>query len=216
ILNSDCTDMLFIPFTGNYSPGRNGIGRLNLSPVYSLINSTGGTVEFERDDSSEMSIVIKLPATKISYPNYQTFSPAGPEKKLPASASGLNVLVLENNSLLQNIIVKTVISSGGKSEIVTSGKSALEMLDKKSYNLFFVDIIGTGNSVKKLLNNFREKAGNTTVIMVMRNGEEELVESLGLKNFYFIEKNFDSNQVKNIINKAIGNNIKNTGNTNFN
>ncbi|MCL5037156.1 MAG: response regulator [Chloroflexi bacterium] len=203
LIDINSVEQLFIPYRLGFQSGRHPGKNYSLAPVYTLINSIGGRLEFEQETETDFSIIIRLPVYEVPDIVYQEYAPVKNNVRVQAFLNGFNILILENNKPLRDIIIRTVTDKGGKVDYATHSRAAVQMLEEKKYNLFFLDIITTDTNAEKLMKELRAKAGNIPIIIVLRKNEKEFVEPLKMENIYFIRKDFDPESLQEKMREAL-------------
>lgn len=107
--------------------------------------------EFDEQHLSSLKIVAKLPKPLSTQRLHHTLAqvlcvpiltpPVRKRDTIPVDDSGhnLNILVVEDNFMNRNVIAGMLKRLGYHADIVENGQEALDILDKKHYDLIFMD-----------------------------------------------------------------------------
>ncbi|MGD2086925.1 MAG: response regulator [Candidatus Aminicenantes bacterium] len=115
-----------------------------------------------------------------------------------------NILVVDDDKSLCEGVALVLNDEGYTADMVTSGKEALEMVNKKKYALVIVDLMMPGMDGIDLLKEVKKKRPNTTVIMITGYPSiKTAVKSIKLSAFDYIPKPFTPNELRSLVARAL-------------
>ncbi|MFC2145999.1 response regulator [Acidobacteriota bacterium] len=115
-----------------------------------------------------------------------------------------NILVVDDDISLCEGVAMVLTDEGYTVDMVTSGKEALEMVDKNKYAVVIVDLMMPGMDGIDLLKEVKKKRPNTTVIMVTGYPSiKTAVKSIKLSAFDYIPKPFTPNELRSLVARAL-------------
>lgn len=118
---------------------------------------------------------------------------------------GKTILVVEDNDINQQVVFHTLRNAGARTDVVNSGKSALEMLDYKSYDCIIMDIHMPGMDGYQTTQAIRKKGIQTYMIAMTASalkGEKERCLAAGMNEY--VSKPFERADLFHKIRKGIG------------
>lgn len=121
----------------------------------------------------------------------------------------LNVLVVDDSSVMRAIIIKTLYMSGlplGEIYEASNGKEGLEILEKNWIDLALVDINMPVMSGEEMIDHIRSKKeiADLPIIVVSTESSETKIEMLQRKGAGFIHKPFTPELLKEAIESMMG------------
>ncbi|MEC5147953.1 response regulator [Chitinophaga sp. 212800010-3] len=122
--------------------------------------------------------------------------------------TGKTILVVEDNDINQQVVFHTLRNAGARTDVVNSGKSALEMVDYKFYDCIIMDIQMPGMDGYQTTRAIREKGIRTPIIAMTASalkGEKERCLEAGMNNY--ISKPFERGDLFYKILKEMGEQI---------
>lgn len=115
-----------------------------------------------------------------------------------------NILVVDDDIALCEGVAAVLKDEGYTVDMVNSGKSALEMLDKSKYAVVIADLMMPGMDGIDLLKEIKKKRPNTTVIMVTGYPSiKTAVKSIRLSAFDYIPKPFTPTELRSLVARAL-------------
>ena len=118
---------------------------------------------------------------------------------------GRTILVVEDNDINQQVVFHTLRNAGARTDVVNSGRAALEMLDYKSYDCIIMDIQMPGMDGYEATQSIRSKGIRTFIIAMTASalkGERERCLETGMDDY--ISKPFEAADLFNKILKGLG------------
>lgn len=183
---SDETQLkIFQPFytTKGFDVGR-GLG---MSGVYSIIKGIGGEIFVK---SSEVgigtTIELKIPINAQS----NSFKIIDKEPKSTTSPKVLNVLWVDDDALIRISSAKMVEQLGHNCDKASNGLSALELLEKKSYDLVITDIGMPEMNGWQLADKINQNFGKRIKIAIVSGWDIEEKEKIEHQIDYILDKPF--------------------------
>lgn len=120
----------------------------------------------------------------------------------------IRILLVEDNKINQRVTELTLKKWGIQTDIADSGAIALEMLNRKPYNLILMDIQMQGmdgfETTRFIRNHQREEIRNTPVMALTASGKPEEAQKCfeaGMEDYIF--KPFNTNELYNKIIKLV-------------
>jgi CheY-like chemotaxis protein len=131
-------DKIFDPFFTTKEVGK-GTG-LGLSMVYGFVKQSGGDVRFHTEEGQGTTFELFLPrASEHAEPD----EPAPPLAEL--SGAGQSVLVVEDDALVRDSVIKQLEGLGYKPLVAANGAEALALIETNEHvDLLFTDLIMPG------------------------------------------------------------------------
>lgn len=118
---------------------------------------------------------------------------------------GKTILVVEDDDINQQVVFHTLRNAGARTDVVNSGKSALEMLDYKSYDCIIMDIQMPGMDGYQTTQAIRRKGIQTYMIAMTASalkGEKDRCLAAGMNEY--VSKPFDRTDLFHKILKGLG------------
>jgi PAS domain S-box-containing protein len=118
---------------------------------------------------------------------------------------GKTILVVEDNDINQQVVFHTLRNAGARTDVVNSGKAALEMVDYKPYDCIIMDIQMPGMDGYQTTQAIRRKGINTCIIAMTASalkGEKERCLQAGMNDY--ISKPFEREDLFHKILKGLG------------
>lgn len=115
-----------------------------------------------------------------------------------------NILVVDDKDSMRKMLVETLSDVGHRVDSAPSGKSALELIHNKSYDLVLTDLKMPDLSGLEVLNGVKEVATDTSVIVMTAYGTvEDAVTAMKRGATDFITKPFDTEHLCVLIDRAL-------------
>lgn len=118
---------------------------------------------------------------------------------------GKTILVVEDNDINQQVVFHTLRNAGARTDVVNSGKAALEMVDYKTYDCIIMDIQMPGMDGYDTTQAIRQKGIKTCIIAMTASalkGEKERCLQAGMNDY--ISKPFERENLFHKILKGLG------------
>lgn len=112
-------DRIFEPFFSTKAPGQ-GTG-LGLATVYGLVHQSGGTIRLESEVGVGSTFYVHLPVVDPD-------APQAPEPRAKAPESAVDVLLVENVSMVERLIRRILEPRGYRVRSVNESRRALDLL----------------------------------------------------------------------------------------
>ena len=161
-MNEEAKSKIFQPFfsTKGFEAGR-GLG---MSGVYSVVKSFGGNIQVVSSEIGQgTTIEIDFPFKK-----QQEISVATTQKEQSAKKNEkLHVLWVEDDDIIRESISQIIQLVGHQCDTASSGKLALEYLDKNTYDIVLTDIGMTEMTGWQLADAIKEKFKGTMPVCVV-------------------------------------------------
>lgn len=121
----------------------------------------------------------------------------------------LNVLVVDDSSVMRSIIIKTLYMSGlplGEIHEASNGKEGLEVLEKNWIDLALVDINMPVMSGEEMIDHIRsnKETADLPIIVVSTESSETKIEMLQKKGAGFVHKPFTPELLREAIESMVG------------
>ena len=116
------------------------------------------------------------------------------------------ILIVDDNADIRNILNDLITDAGYKTRVAANYNQALSEIDKKMPDVAILDVkLDKGdNDGIELLNHIKTKDKDIPVIIISGHANIQMaIDSLKSGAFEFIQKPFDSERLKNFINRAI-------------
>ncbi len=180
---------LFTPFFTTKEPGH-GTG-LGLSISYSIVESHGGHISYERAPGGGASFRIDLPQAPAPRP-----APAAPAAEpatlLPPSFAKRAILLVDDDPAVRRLVQALFGREGHTVEVARNPEHALELTDGHGYDLILADgqVSAQGKLfVEELMSRHPDLRGRTLVATGdVRPATDEALERLGLR---YVRKPFN-------------------------
>lgn len=124
--------------------------------------------------------------------------------KKAATVEG-NVLVVDDDPRVREVL-KDVISEQGYSVTgAETGERALEELERRHYDLIFLDLMLPGISGVDVLSAIKEKDRKAVVVIITGYGDDPIaMEAMSLGPLFLIRKPFRANDIAEVLNVVVG------------
>jgi len=124
-----------------------------------------------------------------------------------ANSSGKIILVVEDEPVIAQVCSRTLSAEGFQVEIAVNGKAALEILDKKEYDLCLVDIRTPSMSGTELYEHLEKEHPVMAKRVVFSTGDVmsgNTKEFLEKANRPYLSKPFTPDELRTIVRTALG------------
>jgi len=184
----DLVRQLFTPFFTTKEPGH-GTG-LGLSISYSIVESHGGRISYERAPEGGASFLIDLPPAPAARPAPP--APEVPQPRLPPSFAKRAILLVDDDPAVRSLVQALFGREGHVVDVARNAEHALDLASGQPYDLILADgqVSAQGKLfVEELM--ARHPALKTRTLVAtgdVRPSTEEVLERLGLR---YVRKPFN-------------------------
>lgn len=117
-----------------------------------------------------------------------------------------NILVVDDKDSMRNMLAETLADEGHRVDAALDGRSAVELVRNKSYDLVLTDLKMPDISGLEVLTQVKEVDSETAVIVMTAYGTiEDAVAAMKAGAYDFITKPFDTEHLCVLINRALEN-----------
>jgi len=117
-----------------------------------------------------------------------------------------NILIVEDKDSMRKMLTETLTGEGHRVDSAPNGKSAMELVHSKSYDLVLTDLKMPDMDGLQVLSNIKEVDNDTAVILMTAYGTiEDAVQAMRKGAFDFITKPFDTEHLSVLIGRALEN-----------
>jgi two-component system, cell cycle sensor histidine kinase and response regulator CckA len=188
-MSAETMKHLFEPFYTTKGLGT-GTG-LGLATVYGILKQSGGDICVETSIASGSTFKIYLPkAAQVATVSAETLL------NEPASKTGETILVVEDESIVRRVVVKTLQKNGYKVLEVARGHLALQLCKgyKETIDLLLTEVMMPGMNGRQLAESPECKSRNMAVLFMSGHTYDVITRNeLLAPGFAFIEKTFTAN-----------------------
>lgn len=160
-MSADVQNQAFEPFFTSKSAG-DGSG-LGLSSVLGIVRQSDGHIELVSEPGLGTTFSVYLPATRAEV------APASvsPTDEMPAEAAGARILVVEDDILANQLVVRTLESAGLEVVSVCDGAEALKTLSdsEPEFDLLCTDAVFPGDSLADVITAFRAHSPQAAILI---------------------------------------------------
>ena len=153
----------FEPFFSTKGKGGTGLG---LSMVYGIVRRHEGTIEVKSQAGTGTTFVIRLPIEGASTRVREVI-----KKEVVPLTKKLNVLVVDDESLVHRVVHGYLTSDGHTADSVMSGAEGLKKIGQKSYDLVITDWAMPEMNGKEFAALVNKRFPKTPIIMLTGFGE---------------------------------------------
>jgi len=115
-----------------------------------------------------------------------------------------SVLIVDDDPEVRQLIIDIVTKQGCEGTAVGSGERALEELERRNFDLVFVDLVLSGLSGLEVLRAVKASGASTVVAVVTGYGEEPIaLEAMALGPMFFLRKPFRTADIIEVIHATI-------------
>ena len=115
------------------------------------------------------------------------------------------VLVVDDDVKILQLIEDVVVGQGYKVTRCETGERALEEINKKRFDLIFLDLVLPNISGLEVLQEIKAKNGRTVVAVITGYGDYPIaLEAMALGPMYFIRKPFQVTEILEVLNAVMG------------
>ncbi len=117
--------------------------------------------------------------------------------------------VIDDEPIIHDILKRIFEEDGYKLEFSTNMEEAIEKHKKKKYDLVLLDLMIPGSSGLKIFKEIKKTDSNLKVIIITAYGTlNSAVEAIDMGAIDYINKPFDNNELKSIVEKALTSDTK--------
>jgi len=117
-----------------------------------------------------------------------------------------NILIVEDKDSMRKMLTETLTGEGHRVDSAPNGKSAMELVHNKSYDLVLTDLKMPDMDGLQVLSNVKDVDNDTAVILMTAYGTiEDAVQAMKKGAFDFITKPFDTEHLSVLIGRALEN-----------
>ena len=118
---------------------------------------------------------------------------------------GDGVLIVDDDVKILQLIKDVVVEKGYKVTCCETGESALEEINRKRFDLIFLDLVLPNMSGLEVLKDIKAKNGKTVVAIITGYGDYPIaLEAMALGPMYFIRKPFQVHEILEVLNAVMG------------
>ncbi len=176
-----------------------GIG-LGLSVSYGIVQRHGGSIEVESKAEKGTTFTVRFPVKVEKSKKRVVKEKRKPEAKKTKS---MNVLVVDDEEEICKMLRKWLSAKGHQVKSALTGKKALDLVKKESFDIVFLDIVMPGMTAFDALEKIQEISLKTKVFMITgKLVDKELWEELKAKGASgYLQKPFKIEDIKNCLAK---------------
>ena len=118
---------------------------------------------------------------------------------------GDGVLVVDDDVKILQLIEDIVVGKGYKVTCCETGECALEEINRKRFDLIFLDLVLPEMSGLEVLQQIKAKNGKTVVAIITGYGDYPIaLEAMALGPMYFIRKPFQVHEILEVLTAVMG------------
>jgi len=199
-------DLIFKSFSQTHTDNARKFGGTGLGLAISkeLIELQHGTIRVDSQLDEGACFYFELPFTRNNAaPTHK--NEKGQLSQIDKPLQGKTMLVVEDNEINQQVVFHTLRNAGARTDVVNSGKAALEMVDYKPYDCIIMDIQMPGMDGYQTTQAIRRKGIQTCIIAMTASalkGEKERCLEAGMNDY--VSKPFDRADLFHKILKGLG------------
>ena len=191
---------LFDPFFTTRDPDK-GTG-LGLSICYSIVTRHGGKIYARSRLGKGATFFVELPVVTEE----EQLKMAEPAVEVSRTLPRARILIVDDDSIVQQFLTKVLTEEGHEVEIVDNGGDALERIDSEDYDVILLDVKLPGMSGIELYEYMQKAVKSLARRVVFITGDVMsadtmvFIKSAGTP---YITKPFDAEQLKKDINRIL-------------
>ncbi len=193
-------DRIFDPFFTTRDPDK-GTG-LGLSICYSIVTQHGGKIYARSRLGKGATFFVELPIVTKE----EQLEKAEPAIQ-PGKVSKARVLVVDDDTIVQEFLTKILREEGHEVEIVGNGDDALDRLGNENYDVILLDIKLPSMSGIELYRYMQKTVKSLARRVIFITGDvmsQDTIGFLSRTRAPYITKPFDAEQIKKGINHILG------------
>lgn len=193
-------DRLFDPFFTTRDLDK-GTG-LGLSICYSIVTQHGGKIYARSRLGKGATFFVELPVVTKE----EQLKMAEPAAEVSKTLSGARILVVDDDTIVQEFLTTILTEEGHQVEIVENGDDALERVDSEDYDVILLDIRLPGMSGIELYRYMQKTAKSLARRVVFITGDTmstDTMDFLATAGAPYIAKPFDAEQLKKAVDRIL-------------
>jgi len=116
-----------------------------------------------------------------------------------------NVLVVDDDPRVREVLKDVISGEGYSVTTVESGERALEELDRRHYDLVFLDLMLPGISGVDVLSAIKQKDKKAVVVIITGYGDDPIaLEAMSLGPLFLIRKPFRTSDITEVLSVVVG------------
>jgi CheY-like chemotaxis protein len=187
-------DKIFNPFFTTRDPDK-GTG-LGLSICYTIVTQHGGKIYARSRLGKGATFFVELPVVTKE----EQLEMAEPAAEVSKTLSRARILVVDDDTIVQEFLTKVLGEEGHEVAIVANGEDALERLGSEDYDVILLDIKLPGMSGIELYKYMQKAVKSLARRVVFITGDvmnKDTMDFLSRTRAPYITKPFDGEQIKN-------------------
>lgn len=184
---------LFDPFFTTRDPNK-GTG-LGLSICYSIVTQHGGKIYARSKLGKGATFFVELPIVTKE----EQLKMAEPTAEVPKTLSRARILVVDDDTIVQQFLTEVLGKEGHEVEIVENGEDALDRLGSEDYDVILLDVKLPGMSGIELYRSIQKSVRSLAKNVVYITGDvmsADTMDFLAKTETSCITKPFDAEQLK--------------------
>ncbi|HDZ26603.1 hypothetical protein LCGC14_0688590 [marine sediment metagenome] len=171
-----------------------GIG-LSLSVSYRIVKRHGGMIEVESEIGKGTTFIVKLPAKGEKAEEKRE------ERKEMAKPESKNILIVDDEEEICKMFTKWLSLDGHRVKYALTGRDAIDLIKKDSFNVVFLDLVMPGVPSIEVLEEIKNISPETKVVMITgKLMDKDLLSDLIQKGAIgYLQKPFKIEDIKEII-----------------
>lgn len=191
---------LFDPFFTTRDPNK-GTG-LGLSICYSIVTQHGGKIYARSRLGKGATFFVELPVVTKE----EQLKMAEPAAEVPKTLSRARILVVDDDTIVQEFLTEVLGKEGYEVEIVGNGDDALEKINSEDYDVILLDVKLPGMSGIELYGCMQKMGKSLTRKVIFITGDvmnEDTIDFISKAGVPCITKPFDAEQLKKEIGRIL-------------
>ena len=171
-----------------------GIG-LGLSVSYRIVKRHGGMIEVESEIGKGTTFTVKLPAMG------ERAEEKREERKEMAKPESKNILIVDDEEEICKMFTKWLLLDGHRVKYALTGKDAVDLAKKDSFNVVFLDVVMPGVPSIEVLKEIKNISPETKVVMITGKlmDKDSLSDLMQKGAIGYLQKPFKIEDIKEII-----------------
>ena len=171
-----------------------GIG-LSLSVSYRIVKRHGGMIEVESEIGKGTTFTVKLPAKGEKAEEKRE------ERKEMAKPESKNILIVDDEEEICKMFTKWLRLDGHGVKYALTGRDAVDLIKKDSFNVVFLDVVMPGVPSIEVLEEIKNISPETKVVMITgKLMDKDLLSDLIQKGAIgYLQKPFKIEDIKEIL-----------------